>query len=119
MVKCVISGEELPKVTVNFVGYECRIENKELCPNYMRNFVNGRNCRLLQNNDRKYAKCCLRSTLEPIKEQYKNKGTVELAALYKALEEKYLDSIDADKRTNLRNQLGAIEEILLERKKGV
>jgi len=121
MAKCIVNGDELPVVNEHFSGFsmfECRVKGKELCPNYMRNMVNGKNCRLLQNNERRYSRCCLRSTLEPFKEHFKNAGTVELAALFKELEEVYLDCSDSDRRTTLRAELGAIEEILLERKKG-
>ena len=115
MAKCLISKQELPVVNVRLSGFECRTKGREVCPNYMHKMINGRNCRLLQNNERKYSRCCLRSTLEPLKEIYKNSGTVELAALFKELEETYEQVWDAQRRTNLRAQLGAIEEILLER----
>lgn len=118
MANCLLTGESLPQVNTYLSGYECREKNKECCPNYMRNTVHGRNCRLLQDNERKYARCCLRSTLEPFKEKYKNKDTLELNALYKELEEKFLDCVDPERRTTLRAQLGAIEEILLERRIG-
>lgn len=118
MLKCLLTNKELPNRPHYLAGFQCSEKNKEYCPNYMHRRINGTNCRLLQNNERRYAKCCLRSTIEPIKEKFKNLGTVELAALFKELEEAYFDTVDADRRANLRAQLGAIEEILLERKSG-
>ena len=113
-----MTDKEMPEKTYFFAGHACRVKNKECCPNYTRRMRNGTNCMLYQNNERRYARCCLPSTLEPIKEKFKNSGTVELAALFKELEEAYFDTVDADRRANLRAQLGAIEEIILERKSG-
>ena len=116
MCKCILTNEELPENNVNLFGFECRASGRYCCPNYMHNMVNGRNCRLLQKNNTRFAKLSLRSVLEPIKEVYGKKSKEELETLFSELHTKYKECGECQNRVLLRAQLGAIEELLEERK---
>ena len=115
MCKCLISGEELPSPHINFVGYECRTAGRYTCPNFMHHMVNGKNCRLMQNNKMNFARLSLADTKAPYKEIYNSKSNEELKEMHAELKIKYEDSFEPKSNVFLRAQLGAIEELLAER----
>ena len=117
MAVCIMDKSELPEKNIYLSGFECRRSDKHLCPNYMRSMVNGKNCKLLQPAEFLYSKLSLRSTLEPIKEKYKNKPTEELKQMFIECQEKFRKNKHSDAPALLlRAQLGAIEELMAERK---
>ncbi len=116
MCKCMITGKELPEANVYLAGYECRESGRYCCPNYMHNMSEGKNCRLLQSNKMIFAKLSNRSVLEPIKEGYSTKSTEELQKMYVELREKHKSSNGSQSNVILRARIGAIEELLHERR---
>lgn len=112
---CLLTGKEFECGRPNDI-FECRHKDRFCCPNYLRHFVKGNNCKLAVSRYKRYDRYCLPSSLEPEVERLKDRSTVGLADMYRKTEELYLNCNVPETRAKYRTTLGAITKILIERK---
>ena len=112
--KCTLTGEELKCGRPTDI-FECRHKDKRLCPNYLKHYIKGNNCKLAIMPHERYDRFCLPSRLKPEVERLKGRSTTGLAALYKESEKSYFECDVPEIKVQLRATLGAIIVILSER----
>lgn len=112
--KCLLTGKEFECGRPNDM-FECRHKNRFCCPNYLRHYVRGNNCKLAVSRYKRYDRFCLPSSLEPEVERLKDRSTDELASIYNETENLFLESKVPETKAKYRTTLGAITVILTQR----
>ncbi len=112
--KCLLNGNEFSCGRINDI-FQCRHPNRFSCPNFMRHYEKGCNCRLAVSPHPRYDRYCLPSRLQPEVERLRDRSTLGLAALYNQTEKAYFECKVPETKTQLRATLGAIIIILTER----
>ena len=112
--KCLLTGKEFECGRPNDM-FECRHKNRFCCPNYLKHYVRGNNCKLAVSRYKRYDRFCLPSSLEPEVERLKDRSTDELTSIYNETENLFLESKVPETKAKYRTTLGAITVILTQR----